>query len=306
MKNKLLYKYKNGNVDVEIYDDGTKIREWPDGEEAWSEYPESCDLKITQYCNMSSVCGYCHEQSNLQGAHGDLEAISQIWSTQKPGTELAIGGGNPLAHPMLKPFLKTMKSFGIIPNVTVNILHMKEYVDMIRDFQEEKLIYGLGISYRGPASLKQLPCVDYRNVVFHMILGIHDLDDCKAVIKWCEDRCIKPKMLLLGYKQYGNGKAFYTPELQVAIDAWKDSYLQELFKANDIVVSFDNLAIAQLDLKNQLDADTWTLLFQGDDGGHTFYVDAVKQEVARTSTSDSRYNYNGSEDIRDLFKKVKL
>ena len=304
----VLYNYRNGNVDVTIYENGTKVREWPDDEIPQAEYPESCDLKITQYCDMDAICVYCHEMSNKQGRHADLDKIDSIWSTQMPGTELAIGGGNPLAHPYLGEFLQKMSSRGIICNVTVNIMHMKKFAPMIKTFQSQNWIHGLGISYRGQKSLSLLPNnIDYKNVVFHMIMGIHDLNDCLDVIKWCKDRKITPKILLLGYKTFGNGITQYTDELKNVLDLWKRIYLKALINSDDnVVISFDNLAISQLDLEKQIDKKTWNDLFQGHDGTHTFYCDAVKQEVARTSTSSDRYNYDGSEDIRDLFKKVRL
>ena len=56
---KILHEYQNGNTNVKIYEDGTKIREWPDGEPSIVEYPESCDLKITNWCDMNSICLYC-------------------------------------------------------------------------------------------------------------------------------------------------------------------------------------------------------------------------------------------------------
>lgn len=308
MKSKLLYKYKNGNVNVEIYDDGTKIREWPDGEKPVIEYPESCDMKITQYCDMDAVCVYCHEMSNKQGEHGDLNTVSSIWKTQLPGTELAIGGGNPLAHPDLIPFLREVRSNGIIPNVTVNIMHVKKFTPMIQTLQADKLIFGLGISYRGPKSLALLPeNIDYKNVVFHMIMGIHDLEDCRAVIAWCKERDILPKILLLGYKTFGNGVNHYTDELKRTLGIWKDVYLNMLINCGDhVVISFDNLAIEQLKLKDQVTEEIWSELFQGEDSTHTFYIDAVKQEVAGTSTSSVRFPIKQGEHIVDIFNKVKL
>ena len=44
----------------------------------------------------------------------------------------------------------------------------------------------------------------------------------------------------------------------------------------------------------------------GEDGSSTFYINAVDREVARTSTSIDRFKFDGSEDIRDLFAKVKV
>lgn len=307
---KVLHSYQNGNVHVTLYDDGTKVREWPDDQKPQVTHPESCDLKITQYCDLASVCVYCHEMSDKNGQHGDLDIIDKIWSSQFPGTELAIGGGNPLAHPGLTDFLIKMKQRGIIPNVTVNMLHMKRFSDTIRKYQSERLIYGLGISYRGGNSLKMLPeDIDYSNVVFHMILGVHDFVDCLNVITWCRERNIVPKILLLGYKTYGRGTEYYEKEqatLAPALVKWRDVYLKTLMRFGGIVLSFDNLAITQLNLKNQVSVDDWNTLYQGDDGNHTFYVDAVKGEVARTSTSTARYPISASDTVDGIFSKVRL
>ena len=46
---KLLHKYLNGNVEVSIFSDGTKIQEWPDNEKPNPQYPNSIDIKITNY-----------------------------------------------------------------------------------------------------------------------------------------------------------------------------------------------------------------------------------------------------------------
>jgi hypothetical protein len=205
-------------------------------------------------------------------------------------------------------FLRAMKIRQIIPNITVNMLHMKKFVDIIRVMQADKMIYGLGISYRGKNSLKLLPeNIDYSNVVFHMIMGVHDLDDCLDVIQWCKSRNILPKILLLGYKTFGNGIGYYSSELQTELDKWKNTYLKMLISSGDhIVISFDNLAIKQLELKSQVPHNTWENLYQGDDGEHTFYIDAVEQTVARTSTSNERFPIKYGDDIRELFDKVRI
>ena len=59
--------YKNGCVDVTIYDDGTKIREWDDekyGIESELEFPESCDIKITNFCDAG--CFMCFPPSQVK------------------------------------------------------------------------------------------------------------------------------------------------------------------------------------------------------------------------------------------------
>lgn len=287
---KILYEYQNGNVKTTIYEDGTKINEWPDGEEPYFTHPSSVDCKITNWCDMDKVCVYCHEMSNKEGEHGDLELIKQVWQNQFPGTEMAIGGGNPLAHPGLTDFLRHMTAQGVIPNVTVNMLHMKKFQDTIKQYQDEKLIYGLGISYRGRQSMNLLPdTISYKDAVFHMIMGVHDLKDVRAVITWCKYKKITPKILLLGYKTFGKGKEYYSAELQEVLDLWKSKYIHELLEADGIVLSFDNLALRQLDFRSIIGEEEWNKFYMGDDGSSTLFVDAVEKTFARTSTSDIRY-----------------
>ena len=60
----LLHWYVNGNYTVEIYSDGTKIRETLDPAETKfrPEFSENIDIKITNFCNAN--CGYCHDLDN--------------------------------------------------------------------------------------------------------------------------------------------------------------------------------------------------------------------------------------------------
>lgn len=88
---KLLNKYLNGNVTVTLFDNGTKIQEWDDNEGAHPDYPNSMDIKITDYCDAG--CKWCHEKSTINGKHADLEYLLEIIQDLPKGTELAIGGG---------------------------------------------------------------------------------------------------------------------------------------------------------------------------------------------------------------------
>ena len=97
MTDNILYKYQNGNVLVTILKDGTKIREYEDT--PFIVHPESLDVKITNKCNLN--CAYCHEMSNNDGEHADLEELKNVLSVLPSGVEIAIGGGNPLQHPDL-------------------------------------------------------------------------------------------------------------------------------------------------------------------------------------------------------------
>ena len=83
--------YRNGNYDVYLFDDGTKIRhrpdEVPDDQQMIPAFPESIDLKISNRCDIG--CPQCHEKSVPNGELADLN--DPILNTLQAGTELAIG-----------------------------------------------------------------------------------------------------------------------------------------------------------------------------------------------------------------------
>ncbi len=69
------------------------------------------------------------------------------------------------------------------------------------------------------------------------------------------------------------------------------------------VVSFDNLALEQLKIKNHVTKEDWDRFFQGEDGTRTMYIDAVEQKFAKTSTSERRYAV--LDNVIDMFNIIK-
>ena len=47
------------------------------------------------------------------------------------------------------------------------------------------------------------------------------------------------------------------------------------------------------------------VLYMGDDGSFTMYIDLVKEEFAKNSTSVDRYNLNDYKSIEEIFNKIK-
>ena len=187
---RLLNEYINGNYTVRIYSDGTKIR-FSKEDEFNSEFPESIDLKITNRCDLR--CPMCHEKSTPMGKHADLN--HKFLDSLQAGTELAIGGGNPLDHPELIPFLQRMKKQGIICNITVNQVHFVKHLELIDKLINTKLIYGLGISVTKDLFIDKI--VEYAkvnsNCVIHAIAGIIN----KELIDKLSNNHLK--LLILGY-----------------------------------------------------------------------------------------------------------
>ena len=294
---KLLNKYKDGNIKVEIFDDGTRIIDIPDGEEPNLEFPLSMDFKITNWCDQ--MCPMCHEKSNPEGQPGDIMNLKFIDGLQA-GTEMALGGGKVTSHPQLKEFLQKLKKQGVLPSITV---HQNEFVDkatFINELIEEDLIYGLGISFLTKYDMLWKAVSENENAVVHLIAGIHGKDVFDYLSQF---NC---KILVLGFKDFGRGSLLLQndekkKDIEDKINWLKENLSKYMTKFK--VVSFDNLALKQLDVKRNLTEDQWNEFYQGNDGTMTMYVDGVKQEFARTSTSPTRYKLKDT--IEEMFEVVK-
>lgn len=306
--------YVNGNYIVSIYEDGTKIRETTD-DFFRPKFPESCDVKITNFCDLGSdarnECAFCHEKSNLKGVHGDLDFVANAWNGLPGGVELAVGGGNPLSHPEFSGFAKHMTKSRFIINLTMNQIHLaqKRYVDMARKLVSDGDICGLGISARinSENDIDNLISLsnEFSNSVIHVIAG---LDDFESILSFCR-RANNPKILVLGYKIFGNGRPFYKGNknnINKNKLTWKNR-LAELINISSSkggVISFDNLAISQLNVRRLLSKEQWNIFYQGYDGSFTFYLDAVTKTFAKSSTSVERYQALSS--AKDMFNGIKM
>jgi hypothetical protein len=289
-------KVKNGNymmfIDLET---GTKIRK--NNLDCFiPEKPESMDIKITNKCDMG--CAFCHENSTPDGLHGDIMNLKFI-ETLLPYTELALGGGNPLTHPDLVPFLEKCKSLKLIPSMTINQVHfMKpEYAELIDKLVSEKLIYGLGISLTRATDEFIERVKKYPNAVIHIINGVQPLTEVRKLY----DQDLK--VLILGYKMFRRGIEYFSE----AVDSAKTEYYAELAdmtKRFD-VVSFDNLALNQLEVKRLLTDDEWNEFFMGNDGSHTMYIDCINKQYARSSTAPIEDRRELLDDIKPMFDYIR-
>ena len=273
--------YQNGNTTVTILRDGTKIREYENIPVI--SHPESIDVKITDYCDMG--CAYCHESSTTAGIHADLTKLLDIISELPAGVELAIGGGNPLSHPNLVEFLQTLKSKGIIANLTINQGHLKSYNDLIIFLIKEDLVKGLGISITNNNFTYIKPLLKLtNNIVYHLIAGVNKIEVIDKLIEL--GNC---KVLILGYKLFGFGITYHNEEVNTELKNWYKCLPNYIGKCT---LSFDNLAIEQLRVKRLFTIDGWNKFYMGDDFCFTMYIDAVKQEYAPTSRSKDRKSFN--------------
>ena len=299
----LLNSYMNGNVKVSIYDDGTKIREY-DGVPQPIHF-ESADCKITNKCNGN--CNWCHEMSDINGQHADLNKLLNVLKDIPAGTELALGGGNPLLHPDLYSFLVELHNRGIISNMTINQKHIAGNKELLYKLINEKLIYGLGISYSDPKYFDDIAMLINLtdNIVFHVIMGINEVEVIEELNQFCNAHNKQCKALMLGYKNYGNGNLFYLSDKD-KIEQNKQRwywYIAKYFKHENLTLSFDNLAIKQLNLKRFFSEEAWDKFFQGRDGTFTQYIDAVKQQYAESSCCNERVSFDDMS-LLDYFQSI--
>lgn len=289
--------YKNGNYIVCMMDDGTKIRK-TDEDSFEPEFPECCDCCITKKCSQN--CIFCYEGCTPQGKHGNIMSYKFL-DTLHPYTELAING-NDMDHPQLLEFLNKLKEKKVYANVTVNQNQFMNNYDLICDLINKKLIYGLGVSFSHYDKKFIDRVKEFPNAVIHVINGVIKLSDLKMI------RGLGLKILILGYKDIRRGNT-YLNNNQAKVRANKMylyTYLPEIVKDNWFkAVSFDNLAIGQLEVKRLMTEEQWSEFYMGDDGNFTFYVDLVEGKFAKNScVLEKRYDI-GDKSIDEMFNIIK-
>lgn len=303
--NFILGTYKNGNYQVTMLHDGTKIRR-TDDDEFIPEFPENADVKITDKC--SQGCPFCYEGCTRNGKHAELidkdGNFAQHWmNTLHSHTELAING-NDLDHPDIEKFLIKMKENHIIVNITVNQNQFMKNLSTIRYFVNENLVYGIGVSLVKAndelfETLKEFP-----NAVIHTIAGILKLPTIELLKK------NHVKVLILGYKNLGRGidfKKAFSKDIEDAMQVLR----LELPNMTQTckVVSFDNLAIEQLGVKELLfkdNEDEWNEFYMGDDGNFTLYIDAVNKKFAKNSCMPINERFPiGNKTMTEMFNFIR-
>lgn len=292
----LLGIYKNGNFTTKIFSDGTKVRETED-DEFRPAFAENMDIKICNYCDMS--CPFCHEGSTTDGMFGDI-LNEKFIDTLHPYQEVAIGGGDATSHPDLIPFLHKLKDRKVIANMTVNQIHFEKKQELIKKLVDEKLIYGLGVSLVNPTDQFIELISQYPNAVIHVINGILKPSDVVLLANK------NLKMLILGYKRLRRGNDWIMEDHEniVVRQMWLNDNLAESIKQFK-VVSFDNLAIEQLNVRRLMSDEDWNEFYMGDDGNFTFYIDMVERKFARSSTAPFDQRYDLLDSVDEMFNVVR-
>ena len=288
-----LAKYHNGNYDVAIFKDGTKIR-YNNLDNLTPSFAESIDCTITTKCDGS--CPSCDMGCSENGKHADLN--QPFFDTLHKGQELALNG-NDLTHPDLVRFLARMRNNGVICNMTFNQKHFMRHAIDIKQLEMLGLIHGIGVSLTDSTDLNLYVNLEmFDNVVVHTIDGLLTKEDIDNM----SDKDIK--LLILGYKILGRGIDYFNKHEQLIDNNVK--YLRDNIKEisrHFNVISFDNLALEHLDIKSHMPNKEWERLYMGNEGEYTFFIDAVNKKFAVSSLATERYDL--MDDVDDMFRKVR-
>ena len=293
----LIAKYQNGNATVELSDDGTRVITSPDSSFEF-EYPLNLDIRVSTKCSFgrnpkigSGVCNFCHESAITNGVECDYEELKHTLDELPEGIELAIGCNNLTDD--LEGFITWCGHRGFIANVTVNQGHLHKFKEGLDSLITNGHIKGLGISYRSEFefSIPQY-FLNYENTVFHVIAGIDKFEDVLSL----KDKGVK-KILILGEKDFG----FNEGKVDLDGVTHREWYwwVSKLFTEFD-TVSFDNLALEQLDVKRFFTPIQWETFNQGE---YSFYINAVDKYFAPSSRSNDITTWTNIS-IREYFKHL--
>jgi hypothetical protein len=271
------------------------------------EYPESIDVKITDYCENN--CKYCHESASPDGNYCDFEDFERLIQMIYGHTlEIAIGGGNPLVHPDFFKMIQYAKRWYLIPNFTVKD---KDWLNFLRhDATKEKIELlkdvGIGISVSNISTVRKL--LSYTDKIteeffgryvtvlyytFHVINQVHSTKFVKRLVKVLREYYMwLPQILVLGYKEIGRGKEYK--------GRVKPLDVKELLEL-DATIMFDDLAIEQLNVKQYISKEDWDKYYAGRDGEFTMYIDLVNKQFAKSSATEERYDMAKFNYITEMF-----
>lgn len=329
--------YKNGNylVTVNPEETGTKIYQaLRTNEDFDPEFPDNIDIKLTGRCYQG--CPYCHESSNSKGTHANLRDLQDLIERSLPKgipIELSFGGGNvALIEPdQLEIFFKWIKSKGYISSITLNHTQIIESYLQNWDLKVWPHIQSVGISLDNefmkdiPGNMtanNPLPKVLYAvfnnvknppHIVYHLVLGTFNLSALEDFFsKYPEDLPSKKRILFLGYKTKGRGEDWFKNIPEDWMKEFRRWLVQGIngvnpkWKGKDWNISFDNLAITQLNLKDSILSKSWDKLYMGQENSHSIYIDAVTKTFAKSSTSLIRESWGKYGDsIITYFQSVK-
>lgn len=281
----LPFTYHNGNAEISLLKDGTRTIQYEGN--LLLDYPLNIDIRVSTACAFGmnpdtgkSTCKFCHESSRVDGVECNYTELVERLRALPMGMELAIGVNN--YTPTLQKFLEWC-GHKFVCNITINqgmLTHHNAgeiYAALNLDH-----VHGVGISYRKKLHWHIPPfLLNYPNTVFHCIVGIDSVWDILALHK----KGVR-KILCLGEKDFG----FNAGKVNLESKKHKHWYwnVRKLVDVFD-VVSFDNLALEQLNMRRFFTDAHWAEFYQGE---HSMYINAAEGYYAPSSRSTEHTSWD--------------
>lgn len=250
---------------------GLKIR-MGEGEITKSYTPELMDIKITDKCSFG--CDFCYQGSTQEGRHASRQSLERAVDVlrEMQVMEVAIGGGEPLEHPLIKDFTQMLWEAGIVANVTT-----RHKMQGSRWERRERLPH---VHKFGQSIMKAKEVQTFSGVCYHVVLGTLPMSEVYNILMKSE------ATLLLDFKTTGRGAPGpvydYSNWLEVVRAVKHIRTTDDELRHNDWQVGIDTPLAKKFeaDLKAMGVSD---LLYETEEGKHSAYWDLVEDKFGPDS-----------------------
>jgi hypothetical protein len=263
---------------------GTKLRVSFDdkADTSKSSAPELVDLKITNWCDKG--CHYCYQNSTTKGKHTDSWKIWGILAALRKLQvfEVAIGGGEPTAHPYFwSSILRDCKNNSIKANFSTRNLSWLSDKNKVKIFKDCCGAFAYSIDSKGDIEnlAKALIINNLENgydhnwaTVQYVMQGHETTDDLVEIASEASKWDIP--LTLLGFKNIGRAKGSL---IKKNIDLkWKKVF------NTWCKISVDT-CLAEMYAEDFKKAGIKDWSIQIKEGAHSMYIDAVDGKMGKSS-----------------------
>ncbi len=191
--------------------------------------PTLADIKITNACPLA--CPHCYAESGRGGVHmGWGVFLRALENCREAGVfEIALGGGEPLEHPLLFPMLHKIKRAGISASLATSGAHLtliqsallKNYCGAVAlsiEHLDKRFEQRRGFSFeRFRKSAENLKKTG-NNLVFQITASKNNLSELADLVSFLE-RYEPYGIVFLAYKPAGRGKDYDGPASDSSMNA---------------------------------------------------------------------------------------
>lgn len=283
--------------------DGRKVRlSFDDGVDAGkSSLPELVDLKITDFCAFG--CKYCYQGSTVDGKHADFRYLKKaIVALGSIGCfEVAIGGGEPTAHPRFLDILRLCVSNGVSPSFsTRNLAFVKKHAKQLQEIGIKAVGFSVDSQDGAMAALTGLSDLGL-NVVLQLAHGSCSAEETKSIMDLATEA--NRTVLLLGFKRVGRGLVY--SEQPFDLSGVLNQYIGKSRWGGwgGPSLSFDTVMVQNM--RPWLETHTNSIYWTAQDGDHSMYIDAVTKSAGANSYTTNLDPITGDIEtfIRENFPK---